>query len=63
MLQYYTQVKPDFAVRNTTGNDLVYIEAGLANAKSLVVHAQVKFCQILRVCHVDNYFTKTIEKA
>jgi hypothetical protein len=60
---YVSSIKQMLSVRNTTCNDLVYIESGLTNAKSHVFDRQVKFLHNLRARHKNDYIINTIEKA
>jgi len=60
---YLSSLKKMLAVHNTTRGDLVHIETGLPNVKSLIIDRQVKFLVILRAQHVDDYIEKIIKMA
>jgi hypothetical protein len=60
---YVSSLKQMLSVRNTTCNDLVYVETGLSNAKSSRQDKQVKFLRNIRIRHTDDYIIKTIDTA
>ena len=60
---YLGSLKQMLGVRNTTCGDLVHIETGLPDVKSLIVDRQVKFLEKLGSQHVDDYVSKIINMA
>jgi len=54
----FSSLKKMLGVRNITCGDLVPIETGLPDVKSLIVDRQVKFLVRLRAQHVDKYIAK-----
>ena len=60
---YVSTLKQLLSVRNTTCTDLVYIETGLANARSVIQDKQVKFLRNLRIRHTGDYIAKTVDEA
>ncbi len=60
---YISSIKQSLSVRNSTCNDLVYLETGLPNAKSLICDRQIKFLRNIRDRHTGNYIVKTLDKA
>ena len=60
---YLGSLKQLLGVRNTTCSDLVHIESGMPDAKSVIIDCQVKFLKKLRLQHVGDYIAKIIDMA
>ena len=60
---YLTTLKQMLGVRSTTCSDLIYIETGLPDVKSLIIDRQIKYLKCLRTAHVDDYIDKIIKMA
>ncbi len=60
---YNTSLKQMLGVRSTTCNDLVYIETGLPDVKSVIIDRQVKFLVKLRRHNPDSYIMKIVNMA
>ena len=60
---YLGSLKQLLGVRNTTCSDLVHIESGMPDAKSVIMDRQVKFLNKLRSQHIGDYIAKIIDMA
>ena len=60
---FMNSLKLMLSVRQTTCNDLVHIETGIPNAKSVIVDRQRAYFRKLRANHTNDYIANTIEMA
>ena len=60
---YLGSLKQLLGVHNTTCSDLVHIESGMPDAKSVIMDRQVKFLNKLRSQHVGDYIAEIIDMA
>ena len=60
---YNSTMKQMLSVRQSTCNDLIYIETGLPNAKAYVIDKQVRFLRNLRTNHQTDYIAQVINLA
>ena len=57
---YNTSLKQMLGVRSTTCNDLVYMETGLADSKSVIIDRQIRYLSKLRQRPPDDYIMKIV---
>ena len=60
---YMRCIKQMLSVRTSTCHDLVHIDTGLPNAKSIIVDRQVKFLLKMRTFHNNDFITRIIDLA
>ena len=60
---YNTSLKQMLGVRSTTCNDLVYMETGLADSKSVIIDRQIRYLSKLRQRPPDDYIMKIVTMA
>ncbi len=60
---YISTLKQMLSGRQITCNDLVFLETGVPNAKSLIIDRQIKFLRKLRMQHSNDYITAVIALA
>ena len=56
-------IKQMLSVRTCTCHDLVHIDTGMPNAKSIIVDRQVKFLLKMRTFHNNDFITRIIDLA